>query len=223
MTSNSIQNHNLMSLIKERRSVRIFNGNRITKEMILQFIEAAIWAPTGCNNQELRFLILDKKEDIQGMLPFKPFFRGVSAMVLTFCDMSLPMSRILYIQNRHERHLRYVDTGLALANMILYAKSQGVDSCIFNLSEYHFGVAPRRKNLGQRLIYRLRRKFGLCRYIEQNFEHYLRNQLRIPSHLKITCGVAFGYAKITPDVREEVHGGRKVMRDELEKYIIRTR
>jgi nitroreductase len=222
MTSNNIQNQNLMPLIKERRSVRIFNGSKIPEGLILQFIEAAIWAPTGCNNQELRFLILDKEEEIQGMMPFKPFFRGVSTMALVFCDMSLPMSRILYRQNRSERHLCYVDTGLALANMILFAKSQGVDSCIFNLSEYHMQQRKKRKNLGQRMIDTFKRKFGLHRYIEENFEHYLRNQLRIPSHLKITCGVAFGYAKIKPDVLKAVHGGRKVMRDKLENYIIRT-
>jgi len=43
----------LMDLIKERRSVRLFNGRKIPREDILSIIEAATWAPTGCNNQEL--------------------------------------------------------------------------------------------------------------------------------------------------------------------------
>ena len=57
-------NESLLDLMKKRRSVRLFNGNKIPQEHLLSIIEAGIWAPTGCNNQELRFLILDKQEEI---------------------------------------------------------------------------------------------------------------------------------------------------------------
>lgn len=221
MTSINIDTQDLMSLIKDRRSVRIFNGDKLTEEMILRFIEAAIWAPTGCNNQELRFLILEKEDEIKGILPFKPFLKRASAVVLVFCDMSLPMSRKIYVENKGERHLCYIDTGLALANMIIYAKSRGVDSCIFNVSEYHLQMNKNKRNYFQRLVDILKSKFGLHKYIEGNFEFYLRNQLRIPGHLKVMCGVAFGYAKKYPDVRKEIHGGRQVMRDNKEKYVIK--
>ena len=212
-------NDNILTLIKERRSVRLFNGNKIPREEILKIIEAAIWAPTGCNNQELKFLILDKKEQIDEIIEFKPFFKGVSCIVLVFCDMSLPMSKRIYT-NKQGRNLPYIDTGLALANMILYAKSRGIDSCIFNLSEFHFKPSRTGKNLMRKIFDKIIITLGLHRLIKENLEFYLRNHLKIPKELKIMCGVAFGYAKKYPDVKTEMHGGKRIMREKVDHYII---
>jgi len=211
-----------LDLIKERRSVRVFNGKKIPKEDIFPIIEAGIWAPTGCNNQELRFLILEKDEEINELLKFKPFFKRVSTILLVFCDMSLPTSKKMYQQLKHERHLPYIDTGLALMNMVLYAKTKGIDSCIFNLSEYHF-KRGKKMSFVEKMIYKIKLKLSLHTSMENNFEFFLRNFLKIPKHLKIICGVAFGYAKIYPDLKTETHGGRKVMREEVSYYIINRR
>ena len=50
-------------LIEERYSVRKFKKDRLTDECILDILEAAKKAPTGCNNQPQRILVLntDKK------------------------------------------------------------------------------------------------------------------------------------------------------------------
>ena len=210
----------LLNLIKERRSVRSFNGKKIIRKDILSIIEAGMWAPTGCNNQELRFLILDKKEEVNEIVNFKPFFKSISTIVLIFCDMSLPMSKKMYQELKYERHLPYVDTGLTLANMILYAKNRGIDSCIFNLSEYHFKQGKKKAGIIKKVINKIKIKFNLHPLMENNFEFYLRNCLKIPNHLKIMCGVAFGYAERYPDVKTKMHGGRKIMREKVDYYII---
>ena len=209
----------LMDLIKKRRSVRLFNGKKIPREDILFIIEAGTWAPTGCNNQELRFLILDKKGEINEFVKFKPFLKGVSAVILIFCDMSLPMSRKMYYEYKHERHLPYIDTGLALANMILYAKSKDIDSCIFNLSEYHFRRSEE-KRIFKKIMNMIKSILNLHTLIENNFEFYLRSRLKIPKHLKIMCGVAFGYAEEYPNVDIDEHGGKKIMREDVSYYIL---
>lgn len=210
----------LLELIKDRRSVRYFNGAKIPKKEIIEIIEAGIWAPTGCNNQELRFFTLDKEVELKEILRFKPFFKGVSTVVLIFCDMSSPMSIKMYLRYRFEKHLPYVDTGLALSNMILYAESKGIDSCVFNLSEYHF---RRNKNRSffKRLVDKFKRKLGLHKFIKENFEFYLRRSLKIPGYYKIMGGVAFGYAKVYPDIIKASHGRRKIMRGKVEDYIIK--
>jgi len=207
----------LLSLIKERRSVRLFNGRKVLGEDILSIIESGTWAPTGCNNQELRFLILDKKQEINEFLKFKPFLKGISAVVLVFCDMSLPQSHETY-SSKGGKNLPYIDTGLALANMVTYAKSKGIDSCIVNLSEYHFG--EREKGCLKRIIKKIKAVLGFHTSLKNNFEFYLRNQLKVPNHLKIMCGVVFGFAERYPDVTKEMHGGRKVMREEVKYYIV---
>lgn len=209
----------LLDLTKERRSIRLFNGEKIPREEVLSIIEAGIWAPSGCNNQELRFFILDREKEISDVTEFKPFFKGVSVIVLVFCDMSLPMSRKIYEESRHGRHLRYVDTGLALGNMILYAKSKGVDSCIFNLSEYHFKRSSE-THLIKRIINKIKIKLNLYTLVQNNFEFYLRNHLKIPAHLKVMCGVAFGFTKEYPDIRTAVHGGKRIAREEIDHYVM---
>ena len=209
----------LLDLIKYRRSVRIFNGKKISREDILSIIEAGIWAPTGCNNQELRFLILDEEKEINKFIKFKPFLRGVSAVVLVFCDMSLPMSRKIYCRDKSEKHLCYIDTGLALGNMILYAKSKGIGSCIVNLSKYHLGQSETASFI-KKLTNKIKLKLNLYTLMENNFEFYLRNSLKIPDHLKIMCGVVFGYTDKYPDVNTEMHGGKRIMRERVDYYII---
>lgn len=210
----------LINLIKKRRSVRIFNGEKIPSDLIAKIIEAGVWAPTGCNNQELRFLILEKEGELKGILRFKPFFKDASHFILVFCDMSLSMSRRIYVKNKHERNLPHVDTGLALMNMVLFAKSIGIDSCIFNLSEYHFGQFERR-TIVNRISSKLKSKIGLHKLAENNFEFFLRKKLKIPKHLKIMAGLALGYVKIYPDINKEIHGGRKIMRNDLANYILK--
>jgi nitroreductase len=208
----------LLELIKERRSVRLFNEQKIPRENLLSIIEAGIWAPTGCNNQELRFLILDTKEEVAEIMEFKPF-KGVSAVVLIFCDMSLPMSQKMYVKYNSEKHLPYVDAGLAMENIVLHAKSKGIDSCIFNLSEYHFKIVRHDKRLIEKMMDMVKIKLHFHKSVKENLDFYLRKQLKIPDHFKIICGVAFGYAKRYPEVTE-IHGDKRIIRKPVDHYII---
>jgi nitroreductase len=216
---NSDFSNRLMHLIKDRRSVRIFNSAQICRDDITSIIEAGTWAPTGCNNQELRFLILCEKDELEQFIMFKRFLRGVSAVVLVFCDMSLPRSHRMYKERKHQRQMPYVDTGLALANMVLYAKAKGIDSCIINLSKYH-AKRSREQNTINKLMTSIKWRLGLYSRVENNFEFYLRNHLKLPSNLKIMCGVAFGFAAKYPDVKTFKHGGESIMRRPIDYYII---
>ena len=200
----------LKELIKKRRSIRTFTGKKIPKEDIKKIIESGVWAPTGCNNQELRFLILEDMEEIK---KFKPHLYGVSHFILVFADMSLPGSKMY--KNYHDKNLPYIDTGLALQNMVLYSKSIGVDSCICNLSEYHLIIA---KSIPKKILNRIKTFFNIN--TKSSFEYVLKNKLKIPGYLKIMCGVALGYGKIEPDINVKMHGGKRVMRKDVEEHIL---
>ena len=63
-------------------------------------------------------------------------------------------------------------------------------------------------------------KLGLHNLVDENLEFCLRKKLQIPKHLKIICGVAFGYAKRNPDVETEIHGGKRILRESVDHYII---
>ncbi len=201
-----------MELIKKRRSVRIFSEKKIPEKEIREIIEAGIWAPTGCNNQELRFLILEKMDEIKR---FKPFTKSASHFILIFADMSLPQSKMY--RKAHERNLPYIDTGLALQNMVLYAKSIGIDSCICNISPHHFAIT---ESIPRKIMNKILTIGEENPMSKNSFGYVLRKKLKIPEHFKIICGVALGYGKVESDPNI-LHGGKKVMRKGVDEHIIK--
>lgn len=215
-----MKSEELLDLIKLRRSVRIFTGIKVPEKTIHQIIEAGTWAPTGCNMQELRFLVLDKPKEMDQILRFKPFFQGVSHYVIVLADMSLPQSIERYVKHRHEWRLPFLDGGLALQNMALEAKAMGVDTCVFNLSEIHF-AKPEPTNFMGKIIRALKLKFNFrLTSLENSFEHTLRHELNVPKHLKPIAALALGYAKFYPDPKTIYHGKRLLDRKPVGHYIV---
>lgn len=214
------ESYDLLNLIKKRRSIRVFNGEKIPEQEIISIIEAGIWAPTGCNNQELRFAILSSNEELKEILKFKPHLKGLSHFILVFCDMSLPSSQKWY-KWKGRKMMPYMDAGAALMNMALFAKSRNIDSCICNLSDYHLGKQSRgNESFIRRIAKKVMLKLNLFSFHEDSFVFYLRKRLKIPSYLKIMGGIALGYAKKYPDVEREWHGGKRVMREDVKFYIL---
>ncbi len=201
-----------MNLIKERRSIRLFHDKKIPVQEIKKIIEAGIWAPTGCNNQEIRFKIL---RSMEGISRFKPFVKTASHFILLFADMSIPESKMYYL--KHEKHLKYVDSGLSLQNMVLYAKSRGIDSCICNLSEYFF--KPNRSFI-RKVFDKITSILELQKINKNSFGYFLKKELKIPRHFKVLCGVALGYGKSVPDLNTAIHERKKIMRKKLNYHIL---
>ena len=52
-------------LIAERYSVRKFKNERLPKGIVDKILEAGHLAPTGCNNQPQRILVLNNDESIE--------------------------------------------------------------------------------------------------------------------------------------------------------------
>ena len=53
-----------MKLATERYSVRKFSGRAVEKEVIEKILEAAYVAPTGCNYQPQRILVINEEETL---------------------------------------------------------------------------------------------------------------------------------------------------------------
>jgi nitroreductase/Pyruvate/2-oxoacid:ferredoxin oxidoreductase delta subunit len=52
-------------LIRNRRSGRVFRDKPVSREVITRLIEDASYAPTGHNNQEVEWLVMDSKKDLE--------------------------------------------------------------------------------------------------------------------------------------------------------------
>jgi nitroreductase/NAD-dependent dihydropyrimidine dehydrogenase PreA subunit len=54
----------LQLLIRERRSTRLFNDKPVSKEQLLQIIEAGRYAPSSGNLQDVHYIVLSDKEKV---------------------------------------------------------------------------------------------------------------------------------------------------------------
>jgi nitroreductase len=111
--------------IKNRRSIRTFQEKTVPEELIKRIIEAGQWAPSACNRQDWRFVIVDDPEVKNNLL------RETTAY---FVNKAPVLILILYC-NRTD-NLEYKDHllsgAMAVQNMQLCAYSLGIGSCCVN-------------------------------------------------------------------------------------------
>lgn len=110
-------------LIADRYSVRKFDGKRLDKETIDKILQAAHLAPTGCNYQPQRILVLNTDESIAKLKQ------------CTKCHFDAPTA-MLICYNKDESWVRPydkalsapVDASIVTTHMMLMAHSLGVGS-----------------------------------------------------------------------------------------------
>lgn len=112
----------IIEVIKKRRSVRHFKSDNVPEDLIKKIIEAAIWAPSACNMQAWRFIIIDDqkvKEEI--------FNQGGAAAIKT------APSGILVVYDNRTKNIEYQDhiqsAAAAIQNLLLAATYYGLGSC----------------------------------------------------------------------------------------------
>lgn len=140
----------IKKVILSRRSVRAYSGKKIPEETISEIIECALWAPTGCNRQNLKFLILTKTDDLKfcQKIAGEPgeFVAHASHAIIVMGDC-----RTYYLPAT--RHQVYMEAGAAIQNMLLFAHSISIDSIWLNWA----GINKSNQ--------KLRDRFNLERYI----------------------------------------------------------
>ena len=111
-------------LIKERFSVRSFKPEHLPQTVIEKIISAGHIAPTGCNNQPQRILVLNTDESIGKLKK------------CTKCHFNAPTA-MLICHNKDESWKRVydgalsspVDAVIVATHMLLQAQNEGVGSC----------------------------------------------------------------------------------------------
>ncbi len=111
-------------LITERYSVRSFKAEHLPQEIIDKILEAGHLAPTGCNYQPQRVLVLNSDESIEKL------------KCCTKCHFGAPTA-MLVCHNKDESWKRPydgalsspVDAAIVATHLMLAAKNLGVGSC----------------------------------------------------------------------------------------------
>jgi len=115
----------IFEALTNRRSIRIFEDKPVPEELVKKIIEAGQWAPSACNRQDWKFIVISDKEIKEEITKnTSAYFVGKAPLLIM----------VLY-SNRTD-NLEYKDhllsAAMAIQNMQLAAYSLGLGSCCVN-------------------------------------------------------------------------------------------
>ena len=110
-------------LVKERYSVRKFDGRPVEEEKLEAILEAGRLAPTACNFQPQRILAV-RGEDLEKMEGCTPMRFGQSLILVVCWDKTLSW------KDRTGRDIGMVDSAIVLTQMMYAAQELGIGSLI---------------------------------------------------------------------------------------------
>lgn len=119
----------LFALAVQRRSVRWYADKPVARELIDQAIRIATLSPSACNRQPFEFHVFDTEElkNKVGSIPMgiRPFHRQIPVFVVLVGKLSA------YLSER-DRHVIYIDGGLAAMSFMLALETLGLSSVPIN-------------------------------------------------------------------------------------------
>ena len=110
----------LFELIKSRRSIRSWQTKKIPNDVIERLIEAATWAPSACNRQSVRYLVLEDDDQKMALIKLREEFLG-RAPLLIFIGGD---KRNYYPEEVDI--VPYLDAAVASQNLLLMAHAMGL-------------------------------------------------------------------------------------------------
>ncbi|MCX7857792.1 MAG: nitroreductase family protein [Deltaproteobacteria bacterium] len=113
----------ILTLIKSRRSIRVYEEKSIEDDQLKIVLEAARWAPTGANLQPWHFIVIRDKKMREEIGKYAKFFFLKSAHV-----QNAPCIIVLCYEKNKGRFGIY-DATLAGANILIMAQSLGLGTC----------------------------------------------------------------------------------------------
>ncbi len=109
-------------VILQRRSIRKFKDTPVTEETIAEILKSAQWAPSHCNTQGWRFIIVDNQQIKKGIVDNggSPVIAKAPVGILTcYCS-----------RTDNEEYSDWIQSAsAAIENMTLAAHALGLGSC----------------------------------------------------------------------------------------------
>ena len=112
-------------LIAIRRSVRLYADQPVARDDLLAILEAGRQAPSACNNQPLRFIVVTERaelDELAGAYP-RDWFRGAPAVIVVCSDHQKSFHRA---DGKDHADL---DAAIAADHMTLAAAERGLGTC----------------------------------------------------------------------------------------------
>lgn len=128
--------YSFLELARSRRSLRRYSPRKIERKDLELCAEAARHAPSACNSQPWKFILIDdpaQREKIagtfqRGTFSMNAFVRDAAAFVAI---VSEKQKFVPWLGGKIAcRDLRQIDLGLACSHLVLQAQELGIGSCI---------------------------------------------------------------------------------------------
>lgn len=120
---------NLHALARQRRSVRWYQQRPVPRDLIEEALKVAALSPSACNRQPLEFRIYEDAETIQRLatLPM-----GTTGFAQNIPALSVLVGRLRAYPHPRDRHVIYIDGGLAAMSFMFALETVGLASCPIN-------------------------------------------------------------------------------------------
>ena len=125
----------LSNILKKRKSIRSYIPKPVDRDLILRCIDAAHLAPSACNIQPWKFIIVDDpdikekliNESLSGVHSFNQFVQNAGALVVVVARKDLLTHKLFASLQGTQFYL--LDIGAACENFILKATELGIGTC----------------------------------------------------------------------------------------------
>ena len=125
-----------IDLANKRYSVRNYKNTPVPQEKLNRCIEAARLAPSACNSQPWKFIIVDNNELInelakqafEGILDFNHFAFKAPVLVLIVSERQKAFAKFGSIVKR--KNFSQIDIGIAAEHFCLQATEEGIGTCM---------------------------------------------------------------------------------------------
>ena len=125
----------LQDLIRQRRSIRRYIDRPVERDKILTCLEAARLAPSACNSQPWKFIVVDDKElknelcdkAFKGLYSINSFARKAPVIIAIVSEKSKFLARIGGKIRGTQYYL--IDIGIAGEHLVLQAEELGLGTC----------------------------------------------------------------------------------------------
>lgn len=131
-----ISGEEMLARIKSRQSDRAYLDKKVEKEKLERILEAGRVAPSACNSQPWRFIVVDEPELLKKVsaaasakeLGFNLFTDQVPIFIIIVREKSKPIAQVGGAIKDKDYSL--IDVGIAAENICLQAAAEGLGSCI---------------------------------------------------------------------------------------------
>lgn len=137
----------VIKVIKNRRSVRLYREEQIKEEELQMIVEAGLWAPSGHNDQPWHFTVIQDKSLITHMSDIatqdmtQSSLEWVARMGRSGRNLFYNAPTVLIVSGKKEDEAMMnsmVDCSAAIQNIIIAAESLNIGSCWIGLIRFFF-------------------------------------------------------------------------------------